>query len=186
MEEAVKYKALINDTEVEVVLTETGDGVTAEIDGRRYQLQIRNQSPGDYLILNEVRGGHGVPPLQHVYQCDVEPSPASRNQFEVQLRGKRHSITVLDPRRLRVGENSDRHHDGPTEIVAQMPGKVVRVLVEVGEKVAKGAGLLVVEAMKMQNEMKSPRDGVVVSVNVQPGETVNAGGVLATVGDGDE
>ena len=63
-----------------------------------------------------------------------------------------------------------------------MPGKVVRVHVEAGAAVEKGAGVIVVEAMKMQNEMKSPRAGVVVSVNVKPGDTVNAGDVLAVVG----
>jgi biotin carboxyl carrier protein len=62
-----------------------------------------------------------------------------------------------------------------------MPGKVVRVHMEAGAAVAKGAGVVVVEAMKMQNEMKSPRDGVVVSIKVRPGDTVNAGDVLAVI-----
>ena len=62
-----------------------------------------------------------------------------------------------------------------------MPGKVVRVQIEKGASVEKGAGVVVVEAMKMQNEMKSPRDGVVVSINVKPGDTVNAGDVLAVI-----
>jgi len=101
----------------------------------------------------------------------------------VSLKGQRRSITIIDPRRLRTDENSDRHHHGLTEIAAQMPGKIVRVLVEQGSTVEKGTGVVVVEAMKMQNEMKSPRAGVVVSINVQPGDTVNAGEVLATVGE---
>jgi len=62
-----------------------------------------------------------------------------------------------------------------------MPGKVVRVKLAAGANVDKGAGVVVVEAMKMQNEMKSPRAGVVVSINVKPGDTVNAGDVLAVV-----
>jgi biotin carboxyl carrier protein len=62
-----------------------------------------------------------------------------------------------------------------------MPGKVVRVQIEAGAIVEKGDGLVVVEAMKMQNEMKSPRAGVVVSISVKPGDTVNAGDVLAVV-----
>jgi multidrug efflux pump subunit AcrA (membrane-fusion protein) len=64
-----------------------------------------------------------------------------------------------------------------------MPGKVVRVHVEAGATVEKGAGVIVVEAMKMQNEMKSPRTGVIVTVNVKPGDTVNAGDVLAYLKD---
>jgi biotin carboxyl carrier protein len=62
-----------------------------------------------------------------------------------------------------------------------MPGKVVRVQVEAGATVEKGTGVVVVEAMKMQNELKSPRAGMVVAVNVKAGETVNAGDVLAVL-----
>jgi len=62
-----------------------------------------------------------------------------------------------------------------------MPGKVVRVLVAAGTTVEAGAGIIVVEAMKMQNEMKAPKAGVVVSVNAEAGATVNAGDVLAVI-----
>jgi biotin carboxyl carrier protein len=62
-----------------------------------------------------------------------------------------------------------------------MPGKVVRVLVKPGESVAAGQGILVVEAMKMQNEMKTRRGGTVVTVAVREGETVVAGAILATI-----
>jgi biotin carboxyl carrier protein len=62
-----------------------------------------------------------------------------------------------------------------------MPGKIVRVLVEVGAQVETGTGIVVVEAMKMQNEMKSPKAGVVVSINAETGATVNAGDVLAVI-----
>ena len=62
-----------------------------------------------------------------------------------------------------------------------MPGKIVRVLVEAGAQVEAGAGVVVVEAMKMQNEMKAPKAGTVVSIDVQEGATVNAGDVLAVI-----
>ena len=62
-----------------------------------------------------------------------------------------------------------------------MPGKVVRVLVEVGAEVEAGTEIVVVEAMKMQNAMKTPRAGVVTAINAKTGETVNAGEVLAVV-----
>jgi biotin carboxyl carrier protein len=66
-------------------------------------------------------------------------------------------------------------------IIASMPGKVVRVLTEVGARVAAGDGIIVVEAMKMQNEMKAPKAGVVISINAEEGATVNAGDVLAVI-----
>jgi biotin carboxyl carrier protein len=62
-----------------------------------------------------------------------------------------------------------------------MPGKVVRVLVEVGTEVKKGDGVLVVEAMKMQNEMKSPKDGVVKEFRAAEGQIANAGEILAVI-----
>ena len=76
---------------------------------------------------------------------------------------------------------SKRHGDGVIQIVAAMPGKVVRLLVEVGEEVQAQQGIVTVEAMKMQNEMKSPKAGTVIAVNVHAGATVNAGDVLAVI-----
>jgi biotin carboxyl carrier protein len=114
----------------------------------------------------------------NVHECRVT---ASKSTFDVNIHGRCYSITIVDQKRLRSGQNSDRHHHGVAEILAPMPGKVVRVQTETGAAVKKGVGLVVVEAMKMQNEMKSPRDGIVVSIKVKPGDTVNAGDVLAVV-----
>jgi biotin carboxyl carrier protein len=173
MEKRVKLKALLNDQEYDLVINEEAGSIRVQIDGRLYQLQVQNPDSNSYLIFNSER----------IYDCRVEPIPKSRERFEVQLKNKRHSILIIDPRRMRTDENSDRQHHGPTEIRAQMPGKVVRVLVESGSVVDKNASIVVVEAMKMQNEMKAPRAGIVIAVNVKSGDTVNAGEVLATVGD---
>lgn len=173
MEETVKLKVVVNDRERDLIINEVEGRVHAEIDGRKYDLEVPHTTETSYLLVNNGR----------VYDCRVEPHQRSRERFDISLKGRRHSVTIIDPRRLRSDENSDRHHHGPTEITAQMPGKVVRVLVEPGAQVEKGASIVVVEAMKMQNEMKTPRAGVVVSVNVAPGDTVNAGDVLATVGE---
>ncbi|MGB7601077.1 MAG: biotin/lipoyl-containing protein, partial [Candidatus Sulfotelmatobacter sp.] len=70
---------------------------------------------------------------------------------------------------------------GPKNIVAPMPGKVVRLLVREGDEVEMGAGVAVVEAMKMQNEIKSPKKGTVQKILVTEGAAVNAGDVLAIV-----
>jgi len=71
--------------------------------------------------------------------------------------------------------------EGRQQIVAPMPGKVVRLLVQQGEKVEAGRGLLVVEAMKMQNEIRSPKTGTVERLLVTDGQAVNAGEVVAVV-----
>jgi biotin carboxyl carrier protein len=71
---------------------------------------------------------------------------------------------------------------GPARITAPMPGKLVRVLVERGQEVAAGQGLVVVEAMKMENELRAPRPGRVTDVPVREGQAVEAGALLVTLG----
>jgi acetyl/propionyl-CoA carboxylase alpha subunit len=92
----------------------------------------------------------------------------------------RFAATVRDPRSLR-GRTSSADDHGPRKLIAPMPGKVVRILAGEGEAVESGAGILVVEAMKMQNEIKSPKKGTIQKVLVSEGAAVNAGDVLAIV-----
>jgi biotin carboxyl carrier protein len=115
-----------------------------------------------------------------VYRCRVS-SKRNSGEFEVSVRGRGYHITVIDPKRLRSAQNVAGHGHGVAEIVSPMPGKVVRVLIEAGASVDVGAGIMVVEAMKMQNELKSPKKGLVASINAEAGATVNAGDVLAVI-----
>ena len=71
--------------------------------------------------------------------------------------------------------------EGPQTVESIMPGKVVRVLVKPGDTVTEGQGLVVVEAMKMENEIESPKDGKVTEVKVEPGQAVESGGALVIV-----
>jgi biotin carboxyl carrier protein len=171
VEEHLKLKAQIEDREQELIVKVEDGSVAAEIGGRVYDLQVRQPSPDSYLFFLGAS----------VYECRVSEGVTAKNLFDVDIRGRTYAVTIIDPKRLRSGQNSDRHHHGVEEIRAPMAGKVVRVQIEAGASVEKGMGLVVVEAMKMQNEMKSPRDGVVVSINVKAGDTVNAGDVLAVV-----
>jgi biotin carboxyl carrier protein len=99
---------------------------------------------------------------------------------EIWVNGSRLSMEVFDPRNLRPGQGVSANH-GRQEIAASMPGKVIRVLVAAGETVEEGQGLVVVEAMKMQNEMKSPKSGRVAEVRARPDATVAAGEILIVV-----
>jgi biotin carboxyl carrier protein len=87
---------------------------------------------------------------------------------------------VRDPRSLR-GRGRTVDDSGPRRLTAPMPGKIVRVLVSQGAAVEAGAGVLVVEAMKMQNEIKSPKNGTIQKILVSEGVAVNAGDTLAIV-----
>jgi biotin carboxyl carrier protein len=92
----------------------------------------------------------------------------------------RFTAEVRDPRSLR-GKTRAADDHGPRKLTAPMPGKIVRVLVSEGAAVESGAGVLVVEAMKMQNEIKSPKKGTIQKILVGAGAAVNAGDVLAIV-----
>jgi biotin carboxyl carrier protein len=171
MEEVVKLKARTGDREDDLLLKLEEGRIWAEIGKRVYTLDVRETEADCYLFFLNT----------NVHECRVRPQPGSQDTFEVSIGGRSYSVTIVDPKRLRSGQNSDRHHHGVAEIRAPMPGKIVRVQLEPGATVEQGVGVVVVEAMKMQNEMKSPRAGVVVSINVKPGDTVNAGDVLAVI-----
>jgi|SRR5579872_3965654 len=99
---------------------------------------------------------------------------------EIWVNGRLFSMEVFDPRDLRPGQGASANQ-GRQEIAASMPGKVIRVLVAAGDAVEEGQGLVVVEAMKMQNEMKSPKAGRVVEIRARPDATVGAGEILVVV-----
>jgi biotin carboxyl carrier protein len=129
--------------------------------------QLAAVEPGVYSVLLDGRS----------YEARAEPG---EDCAWITIRGHRFRVAIRDPRRWsRTGARApgqDREN-----VIASMPGKVVRVLVKPGESVAAGQGILVVEAMKMQNEMKTRRGGTVISVAVREGETVVAGAILATI-----
>lgn len=101
-------------------------------------------------------------------------------EMHVWVGSQRFAAEVRDPRSLRSRARST-DDQGPRKLTAPMPGKVVRILVSQGAVVEAGAGVLVVEAMKMQNEVKSPKRGTIQKILVSEGAAVNAGDVLGIV-----
>lgn len=93
----------------------------------------------------------------------------------------RFAVELRDPRSLRSRQKSAGDAKGPKKILAPMPGRVVRLLVAEGSEVEAGQGIVVVEAMKMQNEIKSPKKGIVKKISATAGSAVNPGDVLAVV-----
>jgi biotin carboxyl carrier protein len=100
---------------------------------------------------------------------------------EIAIAGQRFSVEVRDPRSLRSRKAAGGGTDGPKQIKAPMPGKVVRVIAPEGTEVEANQGIIVIEAMKMQNELKSPKKGKVAKILVAEGGTVNAGDALAVI-----
>jgi biotin carboxyl carrier protein len=128
---------------------------------------IEEVEPGVYSIL---RNGHSY--LARVIKV--------RDVYLVEVDGHNASVILRDPRAMTL-RGSGGAGSGRQSIAAPMPGKIVRVLVANGNAVEAGQGLVVVEAMKMQNEMKAPRAGTVVAVKAAAGATVTAGDVLIII-----
>jgi biotin carboxyl carrier protein len=137
-------------------------------DGAERTAHVEAPEPGVYSMLLDGR----------VYEARVEEIAGV---LVVMVDGHRFEIEVRDPRRFRRQAGSGGGA-GVYTVIAPMPGKVVRVLAGVGDTAEAGQGLLVVEAMKMQNEIKASRAGKVLSLLAKEGATVAAGDVLATIG----
>lgn len=112
---------------------------------------------------------------------EVKRERALNGELHMLVGSSRYPCEVQDPRSLRTRRAAAGSTEGPQKIVAPMPGKVVRIIVPQGETVEAGKGVLVVEAMKMQNELKSPKAGKVQKLFAQEGATVNAGDTLAII-----
>jgi biotin carboxyl carrier protein len=166
----MKLHASIFDDQSDVLLRDEGAKVFAQVDTREYELEVRESGDG-FRVIHDGR----------VFICRVEEAVVSGKTVDVVVGTRRYAVTIVDPKRLRSAASASTHAGEAARVTSPMPGKVVRVLVEKGASVEAGDGIVVVEAMKMQNEMKSPKAGTVASINVEVGGTVNAGDVLAVV-----
>jgi biotin carboxyl carrier protein len=157
------------------------------IDGKSYRLDL-NRAEGRWscrldgrdLEVDAVLARPDVLSLRIGNMAYEIKSERVANDLQLWVGSRRFAVEVHDPRSLRGRARTGDDH-GPRKITAPMPGKVVRVLVREGDEVEPGAGVAVVEAMKMQNEIKSPKKGTVRQILVGEGAAVNAGDVLAIV-----
>jgi biotin carboxyl carrier protein len=112
---------------------------------------------------------------------EIKRERSLQGELHMVIGSARYAVDVQDPRSLRTRRAVAGSDAGPQKIKAAMPGKIVRILVVEGDEVKAGQGVIVMEAMKMQNEMKSPKDGRVQKVLTAEGSTVNAGDTLAII-----
>ena len=113
------------------------------------------------------------------FEVDVD---VSEDEYRVLVDGRSYHIHLIDERRIRLGGvQTGIQLQGRQNVAVPMPGKVIAVLVSEGDRVEKGQGLVIVEAMKMENEVRSPISGEVKEVRAKAGETLEAGAVLVVV-----
>ena len=166
----MKINAELNSETKAVDIKREGHAVFAAVDGRQYVLECSEPESNVFLLKTDNK----------IYEAVVSPSLS--NSFHVRVGGNEFDIRIIDPKRLRGSSGQGEASEGSSEIRTAMPGKVVRIVTPSGTEVKKGDPVIVVEAMKMQNEMKSPKDGIVKDIRASEGSTVNAGDVLAVIG----
>jgi biotin carboxyl carrier protein len=165
----MKYVTTINGKKFEVEIQRDGSLL---VNGEPREVDFMAMGPALYSIVTEG--------LSHELVIEKRD-----DKIEVLMRGKLYTGEVLDERAQLMAERSGglRTDTGETSIKAPMPGLVVSVPVEAGQTIQAGQTVVILESMKMQNELKSPRDGVVHQIHVQAGQSVEQNKVLITVGE---
>jgi biotin carboxyl carrier protein len=149
----------------------------ATVDGVERPVRLVRLRDSWSMLLGSARAGH-------YDSYDVRVEPRGRGAFGVHVGGAVVPVTVGGATRGRVagGHEARVVAGGGVAIVAPMPGRVIKVLARVGDPVEARQGLVVVEAMKMENELRSPSAGIVREILVAPGMSVDAQAVLVVVG----
>lgn len=168
----MKYVTTINNKTFEIDIQRDGSLL---VNGEQREVDFLALGPALYSILMDG--------LSHELVIEERD-----DQVEVLLRGKLYAGKVLDERAQLMASRGGglMSESGETVIKSPMPGLVVSVKVEPGQEVEAGQTVIILESMKMQNELKSPRSGVIHEVNVSDGQSVEQGKVLVTIGSDEE
>jgi biotin carboxyl carrier protein len=162
------YEILIEGKPYKLELARAGNTWTCRLDGRPVEIDaVLARRDVISLLIDGIE-----------YEVKREQTPTD---LHIWVKSTRYAAEVRDPRSLRSRRAATGAGPGPQRLLAPMAGKVVRIMAGEKQEVELGQGLLVVEAMKMQNELKSPKKGVVQSICVREGAAVNPGDVLAIV-----
>jgi biotin carboxyl carrier protein len=161
----VLYDVSIDGKPHRVELNRAENGWSCRVDGREFSVDAEQIDAKTLSLLIEGKS--------------YEARRAS--ETSIFIRERRYEVSVEDPRSWRGRKRSGAAGEGPQKLSASMPGKIVRVLAAEGDQISAGQGIAVVEAMKMQNEVKSPKAGTLKKLLAKPGMNVNAGEVLAIV-----
>lgn len=153
-----------------VEIEEIGKSVyRVAVDGSEFIVDGKKTGRNNYSLIVDNRS----------FEVDVD---STEDEYRVLVDGRSYHVDLVDERRVRLGGiQSGIQLQGRQKVSVPMPGKVIAVLVSEGDEVEKGQGLVIVEAMKMENEVRSPIDGSVAQVNVKAGDAVEAGALLLVV-----
>src|SRR5215472_9870090 len=162
------YEVSVGEQRYRVELERVESGWKCRLDGRELPVDVVSGEDG---VLSLLLNGKSYEVKQEV----------AGTETRVVVGHERFGVAVRDPRSFRSHQRVGDAAQGVKKITAPMPGKVVRVLAAEGAAVEAGQSVIVIEAMKMQNELKAPKSGVVKKINVSEGAAVEAGQALAEV-----
>lgn len=163
----MKYSIAMNGTSQEVTITQEPSmrHCTIHLGGEDYSADVQRLGPGRMSVIINGRS------YSVLSSAEGEDTTVVVNQQRFRLR-------IDDPRSLRLRRQHKAASDGPRPVMAPMPGRVVRILVQPGDLVEAQQSVIVIEAMKMQNELKAQKAGRVTRIAVQPGASVQPGETL--------
>jgi biotin carboxyl carrier protein len=172
----MKVVARVGEREFDLEVTRAEGGHAVAIAGRDAAALVHGAGPFHAITVD------GRTAEACAWRTSRSGPPGEPETWDVLVGGRIYPVRLADP--LRPDDDGGRamRGGGPAAIRSVMPGKVVAILAEAGTDVQAGQGLLVVEAMKMENEITAPRAGRVTAVQVRPGEAVEAGAVLVVLG----
>jgi biotin carboxyl carrier protein len=162
----MKYFVQVGTEEIEVVL----DGDVVTVDGQSATAHVTDVEGTPVRMVTIGDEVHRV----------IARRGSARGRYTLWLDGFRHEVEALDERTRAIRElaAASAGPSGPAPVVAPMPGMIVRITAEVGDQVQPGQGLVVMEAMKMENELRAMAAGTVRAILVQPGMAVEKGAIL--------
>lgn len=166
MELVVKHK----DREAEVHLDRHDHRYDLRVEGVAYEIDYQRLAGDLWSLVIDGR------------QYVVSVSPAGGGRYRVSGGAEAEDVELMDPLTFLARKAHGGEGAGAATVTAYMPGRVVKILVEEGQAVTSGDGLVVLEAMKMENEIKAERDGVVQKIAVKEGQAVDGGDVLFEIG----
>jgi biotin carboxyl carrier protein len=163
------FIARLGDQNYTVEIEEIGKSVyRVGVDGNEFLVDGKKTGRTNYSLIVDNRS----------FEIEVDNTD---DEYRVLVDGRNYRIHLVDERRMRVGAQSGMDLQGQQKVSVPMPGKVIAILVSEGDAVEKGQGLVIVEAMKMENEVRSPIAGTVKEIKATVGETVEGGAVLIVI-----
>jgi biotin carboxyl carrier protein len=178
----MQYEVDVGGRRLHVIVSRIGDGFAVSVDGRVRRIDAARIDAHTLSLLVETRDGVQAGPSDKAqsHEVSIAADPAS-GQLTVHVGTTPVAVTLNGRRRWGRKDDAAAAGSGPQRLVAPMPGKVVRVLVKKGDGVAIRQPVLVVEAMKMENELRATREGTVAEIHVLEGMSVEAGALLLVI-----